>query len=559
MVGQHSLISHKGDLYVYNKKKGVFHGAVHKWHTCEEDSGLCNILPGCKVVAPGTAVCSNYDCQEQAFRHPEEAGVCNVCVELQNERPSHATPTTASISHNETDNLTAALVQSAGSTFYSIARDGGDSEQCCPFNISNTVVEANASSCGVRCRAGSWWDPRRAHCSPCRPKPDHSRWSDGNCTYSANAGFWCNVDVGECSSCLEEVQKPSHAEWEASSGPGDLCPYRCRSGFFGHPTPRLRGQCLTCKEYMKRVGPGAVKPAHSEWGEGVLECTGDSWRCNAGFEASATAEICCPGPSVEPNAQPAPGVGPCDLVCNLGFWWDDERAECAACSQPPENTVWDDQRRDFCSYLCAEGYYALLSPLPRCTEGHYHYCTSDMFDNHDEYYEYYYLASEEPERYFEPELLGEGQSVLCVACSELRAAWDTRLPANAVWDDGGACGRMDWICTTGYFKSLETEPVGCCPSALAPARGLPGPDANHCNWQCNPGLQWDPVVKDCIQCPGWVAAPPPSAPLSLERQPLLVGVRPRLLGAASSPCEAPGVFGMREASGGCRVVEAQSL
>lgn len=147
-----------------------------------QDPDLSNVLPGCKVVAPGTAVCRKYECQEQTFRHNlEEAGVCNVCVELQSERPSRATLTTASISNTATDNSTASLLQSAGSTFYSIALDDGGPAECCPINISNTVrvVEATASFCGVRCRSGSWWDPLRANCSPCSPKPEHSRWSDG--------------------------------------------------------------------------------------------------------------------------------------------------------------------------------------------------------------------------------------------------------------------------------------------------------------------------------------------------------------------------------------------
>jgi hypothetical protein len=167
------------------------------------------------------------------------------------------------------------------------------------------------------------------------PSHEISLWYRYNCTTISDGSVTCWT----CSAL------PTGAQWIPYSDPGySPCAARCNAGLYGQPLAG-GGSCLRCSLYMQSaVASGLYPPPPTlagVWNDTAGRCDADSWACTAGYRRSPTgARYCCP--LVIPNSSPAVGVsvGPCGVVCDAGFWWDNSSFVCAACSGLSSNANW---------------------------------------------------------------------------------------------------------------------------------------------------------------------------------------------------------------------------
>ena len=386
-----------------------------------------------------------YACDQGFFGHPEFDGVCETCgVFLESVLPVDQRPVKPDRSIWDA----ASRISCNASTWVCIdgTHKSSTDEFCCPDFIKNSVADASARPCQVRCREGFWWNIVTASCDACFLLPHNAEWTEGNCTFRPKPGFSCEDRLCEpCSGTL-----PYHAIYVSSDV---ACTYECKAGYFGHP--EYLGRCERCPIYREQVVDAAVRvdlPVHAAWedGDNQTECTSDSWACADGYDKSETDLYCCPTQR-DPNAVPYQYGRPCGLSCNPGFVWSNTEEGCASCPEPPDNSQWT-YDVESCTYECAPGYHG----------------GSD-----------------------------EGQ---CLNCRAYRHLIGSSPPTNSHWpEDSAICADHEFECEAGYTKNLETNPAGCCPNEL-PEGGSWGGPSSQCSIECASGWSWSAEAKTCVGC-----------------------------------------------------------
>jgi len=475
-------------------------------------SGSCAACPPKPALSywnSSAAPCS-FACNAGFYGHPLFSGVCVSCtVFMESVAPAGMFASKPQVGGIWND--TAGRCDSSSWACMSgYARSPVGDRYCCPLVIVNSRPAPSrqaVSPCNIICNDGYFWDTGAARCSPCLGLPGNAGWlptqDAGACVWACNLGFMLTPSQS-CNAC---PAKPAGASWLQQSSPP--CQYSCNAGLYGHPT--YPGICVTCTMLMTTVVPkGSVLPPPAIaglWNDAANQCNESTWTCNAGYQRSpAGSRFCCPLNIANSAVAGADSINPCGILCNTGFYWNNNTLSCSACPQRPVNSNWKtvEEDADYCVWSCNTGYYR-SSSMDRCLA-----CPSKPSDSSwgTGSTGSIGIMNADPCAfvcnagfYGHPTYAG-----VCVACDQLMSVYwrpRPRLPANAVWDDAsGQCDPSSWVCTTGYQKFTSGTGTSsqqiCCPSTVA--HGVADPYSSTCGWNCEPGYYWSGDYMGCIPC-----------------------------------------------------------